>query len=293
MSPPGDRLWQVTLSGSFAALKAWAAAHEALDDPPWLALSVFETALPAGEVQLLFADEDQARAFTAGADIDPDWRTACTPLDDENWVARSLRGLPVVRAGRFFVHGSHHEAPGEAGTVPILVDAGEAFGSGHHGTTRGCLLAFDAVLAEAAPQNVLDLGTGAGTLAIAAAKALPGACIMASDIDPVAVRVARENAARNGVAGRIALVTASGLDHAALSGKRFDLIFANILAGPLKAMAPAIAAALADGGQVLLSGILDSQAEDVRTAFTRAGLAFVRSHALGEWRVLVMRRESV
>ncbi len=290
MSPDAKPLWQVSLGGPFEALEEWAVAREERDDPPWLALSVFEAKLPQGEIQLLFADQARAEDFVAGHDFDPDWQITCAPLGDENWVAKSLRGLPVVRAGRFLVHGAHHQPPDEAGVVPLLVDAGEAFGSGHHGTTKGCLLAFEDVLAATTPACVLDLGTGAGTLAIAAAKVLPGAAIMATDIDPVAVRVARENAVRNGVPGRIDFIAASGFDHAALDGKRFDLVFANILAGPLIALAPAIGAALRTNGQVLLSGILECQAAAVRRAFESAGLVFVRDYALEEWRVLVLRK---
>ena len=290
MSDDTGQLWQVSLGGPLARLKAWAAARDHLDDPPWLALSVFDTKPPEGAVQLLFAGRDGAEAFVTGRDYAPDWRVDCARLSDENWVAKSLRGLPVVRAGRFYVYGAHHDAPDDDALAGVLIDAGEAFGSGHHGTTKGCLLAFEDRLDGAAPATVLDLGTGAGTLAIAAAMALPDAVILATDIDPVAVRVARDNAVLNGVAGRIDFFTASGFDHAVLARQRFELIFANILAGPLMAMAGPVCAALDPGGVVLLSGILDRQEEAVRRAYTRSGLAFERHYVLDEWRVLVMRK---
>src|SRR5690606_18433115 len=210
------------------------------------------------------------------------------PLAEEDWVALSLAGLPSVEAGRFFVHGAHHTP--SAGAVAILIEANQAFGTGHHGTTKGCLLAFDALLDRGETfANVLDLGCGSGVLAIAAAKTT-SARVTASDNDPVAVDVAQENFAANGVA-EIEAVVAEGLDSPALAARApFDLIFANILAGPLIVLAPAVAAALGPGGRVILSGLLVEQRDSVLAAYRAAGLALESEGALDGWSTLVVRR---
>jgi ribosomal protein L11 methyltransferase len=289
MSAAGHDVWQVNIIGPFEALKSWASAQDDREEPPWLALSVFEEKLPAGRLQLLFADQASATGFAKSHDPGAEFTQDCRPLVGENWIAKSLDGLPVVRAGRFYVHGAHHDVPADPALVSILIEAGEAFGTGHHGTTKGCLLAFEDTLVAAPPASVLDLGTGAGILAMAAAKALPDADILATDIDPIAVAVARENAIINGVEGRIDLAVADGFAHESLKSQRFDLIFANILANPLIALAGNITAALAPSSTLILSGILDHQAARVRTAYEGQGLEFIREYALGEWWVLVMK----
>jgi ribosomal protein L11 methyltransferase len=285
---PGP-VWQVSILGDFETLKVWANAQDGQDESPWLALSVFESTLPEGRLQLLFSEEVAAKTFADQPALAAMGSLDCLPLQDENWIAKSLAGLPVVRAGRFFVHGAHHEMPKDAALVSILIEAGEAFGTGHHGTTKGCLLAFEDSLAHKPPRTVLDMGTGAGTLAIAAAKVLPKADILATDIDPIAIDVARQNAAINAVAERLKLIVADGFAHDGLKGRRFDLVFANILANPLIAMAPDICAALAPGARLILSGILDHQAARVRCAYEVQGLEFIRDYALEEWRVLVLQ----
>ncbi|PHS25966.1 MAG: SAM-dependent methyltransferase [Robiginitomaculum sp.] len=289
MSAPSEDVWQVSAYGPFEALKSWAGAQGDHEDPPWLALSVFEEKLPEGRLQLLFADEGSAKAFARGHNLEAAFRQDCTPLENEDWIAKSLEGLPVVRAGRFYVHGAHHQVPTDPALVSILIEAGEAFGTGHHGTTKGCLLAFDERVEAAPPARVLDLGTGAGTLAIAVAKVLPDADILATDIDPVAVDVARENAIINGVADRIDLAVADGFAHGSLKNQRFDMIFANILANPLITLAREITSALTPSATLILSGILDHQAARVRTAYEAQGITFIEDYELGEWRVLVMQ----
>lgn len=298
MNTPTTSLWQVNITGPFQALKAWADVRQDHDDPSWLALSVFEEALPAGRLQALFALEAEARRFENDCQIGDGFTLATTPLVNENWIAKSLEGLPVVHAGRFFVHGAHHSTPdtngdtarNTAGIIPILIEAGEAFGTGHHGTTKGCLLAFDDILANTTPETVLDIGTGAGTLAIAAAKVLENADIVATDIDPVAITVTRNNAITNNVAGRLTTMVADGFTDKALQGRQFALVFANILAKPLMALAGDISAALAPASTLILSGILHPQSMDVRGAYEDQGLIFERAYALDEWRVLVMRK---
>jgi ribosomal protein L11 methyltransferase len=289
VSASGAGVWQVSTYGSFEALKTWAGVQDDHEDPPWLALSVFEEKLPEGRLQLLFADESSAKTFARGHNLGPDFRLDCTPLENQDWIAKSLEGLPVVRAGRFYVHGAHHEVPTDTALISILIEAGEAFGTGHHGTTKGCLLAFDERVEATPPARVLDLGTGAGTLAIAVAKMLPNAEILATDIDPIAIDVTRENAIINGVADRIDLAVADGFAHGSLKNQRFDMIFANILANPLITLAREITSALTPSATLILSGILDHQAARIRTAYEAQGVTFVEDYKLGEWRVLVMQ----
>ncbi len=284
--------WQVNVEGNFTRLKNWADAQETREDPPWLCLSVFEETLPEGRLQILFQDRDVAEEFAASCALNDGFSLICEQLENENWIAKSLKALPVVRAGRFYLHGAHHERPQDAAMVPILVEAGEAFGTGHHGTTRGCLLAFDECLATMTPTTVLDLGTGAGTLAIATAKMLPDAKILATDIDPVAIDVARANARINDVGTQIDLVIADGFSHQTLKGQRFELIFANILANPLIALAPEITAALAPSATLILSGILDTQASRVRAAYETQQIDYITEYALDEWRVMVMKKST-
>ncbi len=283
-------LWQVNVTGPFETLKQWADAQQSGDEPLWLALSVFEEVLPDGRLQALFAEEDEARAFASTCKFGDGYALLCTPLQQENWIAKSLEGLPVVHAGRFFVHGAHHHIPDDAALISILIEAGEAFGTGHHGTTKGCLLAFDDMLANTVPTSVLDIGTGAGTLAIAAAKVLPQAEVLATDIDPIAIAVTRENAIINGLGDRVEMVVADGFSHACLADRQFALVFANILALPLIAMAGGISAAVSPDGTLILSGILDSQSHSVRAAYEEQGLVFSRDYKLDEWRVLVLQK---
>ncbi len=289
MSDQDDQVWQVNVLGDFEALKHWANAQDQHEDPPWLALSVFEEHLPEGRLQLLFEHETNAQTFAQGEPLGRGFSHTSSILNNENWIAKSLKGLPVVQAGRFYVHGAHHDVPDDPALISILIEAGEAFGTGHHGTTKGCMLAFEDTLSDDAPAHILDLGTGAGTLAIAAAKVLPNADILATDIDPIAIKVGRANALINQVDDRIDFVVADGFDHKALKGECFELIFANILANPLIVLASDITSALAPSAILILSGILDHQAARVRTAYEAEGNDFIRDYALGEWRVLVMR----
>jgi ribosomal protein L11 methyltransferase len=198
-------------------------------------------------------------------------------LPDIDWIAKSLEGLKPVRAGRFVVHGSHDRGTAHIGEIAIEIDAGQAFGTGHHGTTAGCLEVIHKVMRARTVRRVLDLGTGSGVLAIAARKLAP-VTVLATDIDPIATRVARENVRLNGIASGIALETAPGF-HSTAFGRHgpFDLIIANILARPLMRMAPQLAAQLAPGGDVILSGILASQRWKVLAAYNSLGLRHVRT----------------
>ncbi|MEI9407748.1 50S ribosomal protein L11 methyltransferase [Mesorhizobium salmacidum] len=188
-------------------------------------------------------------------------------LPDIDWVARSLEGLKPVRAGRFFVHGAHDSRKRHSGELAIEIEAGLAFGTGHHGTTAGCLEMLEKVVRREHPRNALDLGTGSAVLAIAVAK-LAHIPVLATDIDPVAVKVAAANARLNHVKALIETVTAPGFHHPIFARRApFDLIVANILARPLMRLAPQMAGHIALGGSMVLSGILDRQRDAVVSAY--------------------------
>jgi ribosomal protein L11 methyltransferase len=216
---------------------------------------------------------------------------------EQDWVTLSQAGLEPIRAGRFFVHTPAHRGAAPAGAVAIEVDAGRAFGTGHHETTTGCLVALDGLRRQGfVARNLIDVGTGTGLLAFAAMKLWPQARATASDIDPVSVAVTRENAAINAVPlgaapGRLVTVTAPGIDHPRLRQRGpYDLIIANILAGPLIALAPSLAPALVPGGRLMLAGLLATQAERVARAYRREGLRASFNVRRGEWPTLVLRR---
>ena len=204
-------------------------------------------------------------------------------LPDIDWIAKSLEGLKPVRAGRFLVHGSHDSDKVKPGDLGILIDAGQAFGTGHHGTTAGCLNMIDDVLKSRRVRNAIDLGTGSGVLAIAT-HLMTRIPVVATDIDPVATRVARENARINGVLGGIAFATASGFHHGIFRDNGpFDLVIANILARPLMKLAPSLVRHLAQDGTVILSGILSEQRWKVIAAYNAAGLKHRRTTWMNGW----------
>jgi len=214
-------------------------------------------------------------------------------LGEEDWVTASQSGLQPIRAGRFFVHTPTY--PPEAGLTNFEIDAGLAFGTGQHATTAGCLEALDRLASNDCHfTNIADIGTGTGLLAFAALALWPEARAIATDIDPIAIDVARDNAAINHVPvghgpGELLLGVADGMDSPLLSARApFDLLIANILAGPLIELASAFVAALAPGGTIILAGLLDTQAEAVATSYTRIGLQLGNGGA-GEWPVLVLK----
>jgi ribosomal protein L11 methyltransferase len=213
---------------------------------------------------------------------------ACEPLGDADWLAMALSGLPPVRAGRFFVFGVHDRGKTPVNTVNLRIEAGAAFGTGHHGTTVGCLMAYDRLLKQRRFAKVLDVGCGTGVLAIAAAKT--GARLaVGTDIDPVSARIARENARVN--RARATFVAASGLEHGAVRrGKPYDLVFANILARPLIWLSGRIGRALKPGGRAILSGLLRSQERAVKAAYLAKGFVVESRLYRDAWVTLVMRR---
>lgn len=286
---------RITVDDTSAARTIAALLEESVTLTP-LAVSLFEAPGEGWDVYAYFENAidaaDIAEVIDAGADV-RGGHIIVEPVPDENWVAVSQAGLPPVVAGRFLVHGSHDRAIGRLKRDAIEIDAGEAFGTAHHATTLGCLLAIDRLTRRGHFARVLDLGCGSGVLAIAAARVLPKAAIVASDFDPEAVRVARENVRKNGLAGRVAVFAALGLDHPALRRRApFDLVIANILAEPLISMAQRLAGVIPPRGVIVLSGILDSQAGAVLAAYTAVGFARVRKDWLNGWVTLTLQRRA-
>ena len=212
------------------------------------------------------------------------------PTDAGGWLARTKSAFPEQRVGqRFAIRGTHLGPGRAAGRITLKLDAGVAFGSGEHGSTRGCLRALERV-AHRKPRRILDLGCGSGILAMAACKLL-GRPVLATDIDGWSVRVAAENATANGLRNRMACRIANGWQPPARSGAPYDLVFANILARPLCAMAANLAANLSNGGTAILAGLLRSQARMVIAAHRRSGLVLEQQLNEGAWSTLVLRRK--
>ena len=217
-----------------------------------------------------------------------DLRVVKEALADADWLAMALSGLPPVRAGRFFIFGVHDRGRVPPNTVNLRIEAGAAFGTGHHGTTVGCLIAYDRLLKAHRYRRVLDVGTGTGVLAIAADRT-GSAVTVGTDIDRVSVRIARENAAVNNARSRF--VAANGLRNALVRAHApYDLVFANILARPLVGLAQDIRGALRPGGTVILSGLLRSQARMVLAAYRSRGFRLERRIGRDAWATLVLRR---
>jgi len=265
-------------------------------DPELCAVSIFET--PDGwAAEAIFHDDETRQIITdvIARELGPEarGRIAITTIEKRDWVAASLEGLAPVRAGRFVIHGSHDRARVRLNEIGIEIEAALAFGTGHHGTTRGCLLAFDAIRKRRSASRawrILDIGTGTGVLAMAAARAL-NIPVLASDIDPLAVAVARENARLNHVGPLVDVFTAAGAHaHRFRVGGRYHLIFANILEAPLRRMSATVSGLLAPGGRLILSGLLPAHAAGVIAAYRRQGLVLETRLTLDGWVTLTMRR---
>jgi ribosomal protein L11 methyltransferase len=256
-------------------------------DPLAVTINETDEVLGLWETVLYFATDAQCDQAVV-AYPSHDGVVAAVPQAD--WVRQSLEGLPPVVAGRFFLYGSHDADKRRAGGVSMEMDAGTAFGTGHHGTTAGCLLAIDRLLKRGAPRKAFDLGCGTGVLGIAVALASKRR-VLATDIDPEAVRVTRNNAIRSGIRNHITAVTAPGLHHTVIHrGAPYDLIIANILARPLANMAHGICALLSPGGMLILSGITRDQQRWIIACYRNCGLVCIEARHIGNWVTLVMQR---
>jgi ribosomal protein L11 methyltransferase len=268
-------------------------AAEALDSNPGLeglTYSILEEDEARGvwRIDAYPVDEDETALLIEALAAFPELATTTEALADADWLEMALSGLPPVKAGRFFIYGVHDRGRAPVNAVALRIEAGAAFGTGHHGTTTGCLIEYDRLLRRRRFARVLDVGTGTGVLAIAAART--GARhVVGTDIDRVSVRIARENAKVN--ATRARFVYAAGLGHAAVRVEApYDLVFANILARPLIGLAQDIREALAPGGRVILSGLLRSQERAVRAAYLSRGFRLERRLHRDAWATLVMQR---
>ena len=290
----------LTLDGEREALTAFAAGFEARYGDEGLPASLFQADADLAEgspwrfsvyVPAVDADEWLDRLVLMARERQLDDDVERTDFGETDWVAETLRALSPVRAGRFLVHGSHDRDVPRPGDIALEIDAGLAFGTGHHGTTAGCLLALERVLRRGRPHRMMDVGTGSGVLAIATAKATRQR-VLATDIDPVAVRVARENARLNGVGSLVRCATAAGFEAPAFDAfGRADLLLANILAGPLKRLAAPMRRHLAPGATVILSGLLPHQRAALVAHYRLQGLALQRADVLAGWLTLTMVRK--
>jgi len=276
------------------AERIYAALERDMEDEGY-PLSIFEVDEDAGlhEVSVYVDEADEGVAERIRGLMSPDEAgipIAIETLPDVDWVTRSLEGLKPVRMGRFLVHGSHDRGSRRTGDIAIEIEAGLAFGTGHHGTTAGCLKVMGEVARRERPRNALDLGTGSAVLAIALAR-LARIPVLATDIDPVAVRVAAENVRLNRVSAYVTTKTAPGFHHPVFSARApFDLIVANILARPLMRLAPNMARHVSSGGSLVLSGILDSQRDAVIAAYAGQRFRHVSTHHREGWVTIHLKR---
>jgi len=271
------------------------ALGEALEDldPAPVGVGVFELEDGSGlwEVGAYFTETPDEIALTLMAAAFGSAEFAISELPEIDWVAHVRRELKPVEAGRFFVYGAHDADKLPEGRIGLLIEAAMAFGTGHHGTTLGCLRALDRLATRGFHgKNVIDVGCGTAVLAMGAAKIWPET-VLATDIDQVAVEVAEANVQANGLAGRVECLEAVGFEHDTIHARApFDLVFANILKGPLIQIAPDMARHTAPGSLAILSGLLTTQAADVLAAYVAAGFAEVEREEIGDWTTLVLRR---
>lgn len=283
-----------TLKGKTQAEALGAALENLTPEPTGVGVFELEDGSGLWEVGGYFEGAPDAAGLALLAVIHGAKDFTVSELPEVDWVAKVKRELTPVVAGRFFVHGSHDADKVPAQAEALLIEASMAFGTGHHGTTQGCLQALDMLAQNKdALSTVLDVGCGTAVLAMGAARLWPDATVLASDIDKVAVEVAQANVAANGLTGKVACFEAEGLDDLRIAqAAPYDLIFANILKGPLIALAPGITAALAPRGKVILSGILNDQADEISEVYSRAGNSVVHRHEIGDW-TTIMTSKSV
>ena len=279
--------WRLTLPCTRAEAEAIDAAEIAIDAVLMTAEEV-EDDVERWRLDAYSEAEPDAAMIAAiralvpsAADVEP----VIQPLYDEDWVTLSQAGLEPIREGRFVVHTSAHPIEPPAGGRAFLIDAGRAFGTGHHATTSGCLKMLDAMAGQSFA-NIIDIGTGTGLLAFAARHLWPEARILATDIDPMAIEVTRENAEANAIAGVELIVADGALDDAITAAAPYDLIIANVLAGPLVSMAPELAAIATPGGTIVLAGLLETQRDQVVEAYAACGCTLLQTDRRGDWTIL-------
>ena len=280
--------WRVTLPCTRAEAEAIDAADDLVIDAVLMTTEEVEDDRKRWRLDAYVEDEPDAALLAALAALVPSaagTAPVVTPLGAEDWVAMSQAGLEPIREGRFVVHTSAHPFAAPPGGRAFLIDAGQAFGTGHHATTSGCLAMLDG-MADRAFANVIDLGTGTGLLAFAARHLWPAATITATDIDPAAIHVTRENAAENGIDALHLIVADGALSDDIAARAPYDLVIANILAGPLISMAPEVAAIAAPGAAIVLAGLLDTQREQVIAAFAACGCTLELVDRRGDWTIL-------
>lgn len=256
-------------------------------------IGVFEMEDGSGlwEVGGYFTEEPDAAGLALLASMNDAQDFVVSELPETDWVAKVRRDLAPVVAGRFFVYGSHDADKVPEGSEPLLIEAAMAFGTGHHGTTLGCLKALDRLdNGGFKGKNVVDIGCGTAVLGMAAARIWPNP-VLASDIDIVAVEVAEANVKANGLEGRVNCLEATGFEHETLhAAAPFDLVFANILKAPLIDLAPDVASHLAEGGYAILSGLLVDQADEVTEAYVAQGMTLAYREDIGDWSTLTLQK---
>jgi ribosomal protein L11 methyltransferase len=281
---------QIIAHGPRAVAEAAAAAIDADVRLEGATYSILEEDEDRGiwRIDAFPTSDEEAEALRERLAEHPELTVRTEDLVDADWLAMSLSGLPPVRAGRFFVYGAHDRGRAPASTVNLRIEAGAAFGTGHHGTTTGCLMAFDDLLKRERFERVLDVGCGTGVLAIAAARTGSRVAV-GTDIDPVSVRIANENATLNRARARF--FHAAGLDDRRIRAEApYDLVFANILAPPLVALSQDIKGALRLGGVAILSGLLRTQERRVTAAYLSRGFRLETRIRRDAWSALVLRR---
>lgn len=277
----------LTALGTLSQIRAAADELDRHDPSPADAVSWFEEKPGKFRIEVYVPTKQDALSVEAivGAAA-PELHLKQKKVKAADWVAMSLEGLPAVRAGRFVVAGAHALMGENNGRTKIWIEASEAFGTGHHGTTWGCLMALESVLRERRVERVLDMGAGSGVLAIAAAK--QGADALAIEIDHRAAAIAEINTHQNKVAPRVQVIAGDGARY--IAGKQFDLVFANILMRPLIRLAPKLVRVLEPGGTLILSGLLRQQAPLVREAYANRGLILEKQIPKEAWMTLVWRK---
>ncbi|MEX3316866.1 50S ribosomal protein L11 methyltransferase [Sulfitobacter sp. PS-8MA] len=280
-----------TLEGRDPAYALGEAMERLTPEPTGVGVFEVEDGSGLWEVGGYFEEEPDTAALAVLAAAMGAKEFTISELPETDWVAHVRRELAPVEAGRFFVYGSHDADKVPEDCEPLLIEAAMAFGTGHHGTTLGCLKALDRLAGEGFHgRNVADIGCGTAVLAMAAARIWPET-VLASDIDEVAVEVAQANVDANGLTGRVICVEAAGFDHPTLAeAAPFDLVFANILKGPLVALAPDMAAALQPEGYAILSGLLNEQADEVIEVYARSGINLLQRESIGDWTTLTLQK---